>query len=93
MQRSVDRVLTTHAGSLPRPEALREAWSQPGNDAQQEAKLEALLKKSVVDIVAGQKKAGVDVPNDGEFGKPMRAATDPSVSQETMAPERCHVNR
>jgi 5-methyltetrahydropteroyltriglutamate--homocysteine methyltransferase len=76
MQRSIDRVLTTHAGSLPRPEALREAWSQPGSDAQQEAKLEALLKKSVVDIVAEQKKAGVDIPNDGEFGKPMRAASD-----------------
>jgi 5-methyltetrahydropteroyltriglutamate--homocysteine methyltransferase len=76
MQRSIDRVLTTHAGSLPRPEALREAWSQPGSDAQQEAKLEALLKKSVVDIVAEQKKAGVDIPNDGEFGKPMHAASD-----------------
>jgi 5-methyltetrahydropteroyltriglutamate--homocysteine methyltransferase len=76
MQRSIDRVLTTHAGSLPRPDALREAWSQPGNDAQQEAKLAALLKKSVVDIVAGQAKAGVDIANDGEFGKPMRATSD-----------------
>ena len=29
MKRSVDSILTTHAGSLPRPDALRDAWSKP----------------------------------------------------------------
>jgi hypothetical protein len=33
MQRSTDRILTTHAGSLPWPDALREARSQTGSDA------------------------------------------------------------
>jgi hypothetical protein len=32
MRRSVDQILTTHAGNLPRPDALREAWSRPIND-------------------------------------------------------------
>jgi 5-methyltetrahydropteroyltriglutamate--homocysteine methyltransferase len=61
---------------LPRPEALRKAWSQPPSNQQQEAELKGLLQKSVVDIVAEQKKVGVDVPNDGEFGKSMRSASD-----------------
>jgi 5-methyltetrahydropteroyltriglutamate--homocysteine methyltransferase len=76
MRRSVDRILMTHAGSLPRPNALREAWSRPVNDQKEEAALQGLLQKSVIDIVAEQKKFGVDIPNDGEFGKPMRSASD-----------------
>jgi 5-methyltetrahydropteroyltriglutamate--homocysteine methyltransferase len=76
MRRSTDRILTTHAGSLPRPKELREAWSRPSNNPQQEAELQHLLQKSVVNIVAEQKEVGVDIPNDGEFGKPMRAASD-----------------
>jgi 5-methyltetrahydropteroyltriglutamate--homocysteine methyltransferase len=76
MRRSVDRVLTTHAGSLPRPEDLRAAWSRPMNDQQQEVALQALLRKSVVNVVAEQAKVGIDVPNDGEFGKPMHSASD-----------------
>ncbi len=73
MKRSTDRILTTHAGSLPRPDALREAWSDPNAD---QAKLDALLRSSVAEVVDAQRAAGIDVPNDGEFGKPMRAAAD-----------------
>jgi 5-methyltetrahydropteroyltriglutamate--homocysteine methyltransferase len=76
MRRSVDRVLTTHAGSLPRPKELREAWLLPTNDAKQEISLQALLQNSVVDVVAEQAKCCIDIPNDGEFGKPMRSASD-----------------
>ena len=76
MKRSSDRILVTHAGSLPRPEALRDAWAKPTSRPQEEAALQALLRQSVADIVAEQLRAGVDVPNDGEFGKPMRAAAD-----------------
>ncbi len=76
MMRSVDRILTTHAGSLPRPDELREAWSRPINDPRGEAALQALLRKSVVNVVAEQNKFGIDIPNDGEFGKPMRSAAD-----------------
>jgi 5-methyltetrahydropteroyltriglutamate--homocysteine methyltransferase len=76
MMRSVDRVLTTHAGSLPRPDELREAWSRPISGPQEEAALQALLQKSVMNVVTEQKKFGVDIVNDGEFGKPMRSASD-----------------
>jgi 5-methyltetrahydropteroyltriglutamate--homocysteine methyltransferase len=76
MRRSADGILTTHAGSLPRPDELREAWSRPTEDRKEAAELETLLRKSVVDVVAEQKKLGVDIPNDGEFGKPMRSKSD-----------------
>jgi len=73
MQRSTNRILTTHAGSLPRPDALREAWSRPGVS---DAEIDSLLKRAVADIVKEQRDIGLDIPNDGEFGKPMRAAAD-----------------
>lgn len=76
MRRSTDRILTTHAGSLPRPDALREAWSKPSSGPQHERELDELLRSSVRNVVRAQSDAGVDVPNDGEFGKPMRAASD-----------------
>jgi 5-methyltetrahydropteroyltriglutamate--homocysteine methyltransferase len=76
MRRSDERVLTTHAGSLTRPAALREAWSKPAATPKDVALLQSLLKQSVSDIVADQVKAGIDIPNDGEFGKPMRSAHD-----------------
>jgi 5-methyltetrahydropteroyltriglutamate--homocysteine methyltransferase len=76
MRRSADGILTTHAGSLPRPDELREAWSRPTEDRKEAAELQTLLHKSVVDVVAEQKKLGVDIPNDGEFGKPMRSKSD-----------------
>jgi 5-methyltetrahydropteroyltriglutamate--homocysteine methyltransferase len=75
MKRSTERIVTSHAGSLPRPEALQSAWAKAADQAEQ-AKLEELLRHSVNDIVQAQAKAGVDVPNDGELGKPMRAASD-----------------
>jgi 5-methyltetrahydropteroyltriglutamate--homocysteine methyltransferase len=73
MRHSTDRILTTHAGSLPRPDALREAWAKPGATT---AEIDALLKSAVADVVKAQQAVAVDVPNDGEFGKPMRAAAD-----------------
>ena len=76
MRRSTDRILTTHAGSLPRPDALRDAWSKPSTGPQDERELDDLLRSSVKDVVKAQSDAGVDVPNDGEFGKPMRGASD-----------------
>src|SRR3954454_11527971 len=72
MQRSTQRILTTHAGSLPRPDALIDAWAKADDHRQ----VEDLLRKSVAEVVASQVKAGVDIPNDGEFGKPMRAKSD-----------------
>src|SRR5689334_14738778 len=75
MRRSTDRILTTHVGSLPRPADLREMWSQPIGGAA-EAALQARLCSAVHDVVREQVKSGIDIPNDGEFGKPMRVAVD-----------------
>src|SRR5215467_3026189 len=66
MRSSVDHILTSHAGSLPRPDDLIEAWG--GNDEQA---LATKLIASVADVVRRQREVGIDVPGDGEFGKPM----------------------
>ena len=73
MKRSVERILTTHVGSLPRPADLIEAWRRepPESDA-----LAATLRRAVRDIVRQQADAGLDVLNDGEFGKPVQDAVD-----------------
>ena len=56
-------ILTTHVGSLPRPEALDEALASH-SDA-----YASVLSQSVADVVARQADIGIDVVNDGEFGK------------------------
>jgi methionine synthase II (cobalamin-independent) len=52
MRRSTDQILTTYAGSLPRPEKLREAWSKPTRRGAEEAELQALLHHSVSEVLA-----------------------------------------
>ena len=66
MRTSSDHILTSHAGSLPRPDDLIEAWQ-----AADEPALAKKLTASVADVVRRQKAIGIDVPGDGEFGKPM----------------------
>ena len=66
MKRSEHRILTTHVGSLIRPKALLELAKDP---ARHEAHAQELTR-SVAEIVAQQAKAGIDVVNDGELGKP-----------------------
>ncbi|HXG50217.1 MAG TPA: cobalamin-independent methionine synthase II family protein [candidate division Zixibacteria bacterium] len=75
MRRSTERILTTHVGSLPRPDDLREMWSKHAAGLAEEA-LEERLRSAVAEVVRAQVEAGIDIPNDGEFGKPMRAAVD-----------------
>src|SRR5262245_8196813 len=67
MKRSEHRILTTHVGSLVRPKALLDAGK--GHDPTARAAHEQKLKAEVADVVAHQVKAGIDVVNDGEFGK------------------------
>src|SRR5882672_11265811 len=70
MKRSVDRILTTHTGSLIRPPQLLElVKARQAGQAIDESAYEATLKDSVRDVVARQVEAGIDIPNDGEFGK------------------------
>jgi 5-methyltetrahydropteroyltriglutamate--homocysteine methyltransferase len=68
VQRSVDRVLTTHVGSLIRPPELLElmAARERGEAA---AGLDQVLRDSVADVVRQQSQIGIDVPSDGEYGK------------------------
>ena len=54
MIRSKDRIITTHAGSLPRPEGLWRAWASPATGPTHEKELNALLKSSVADVVRAQ---------------------------------------
>jgi 5-methyltetrahydropteroyltriglutamate--homocysteine methyltransferase len=72
MRSSRERILTSHAGSLPRPDDLIEAnRAREVGGAANEAGFQATLRAAVADVVRRQKDAGVDVPNDGEFGKAM----------------------
>ena len=70
MKRSLNRILTTHTGSLVRPPQLLEfaRARQKGGSIDQHA-FDSTLKEAVRDVVARQAAAGIDVPNDGEFGK------------------------
>ncbi len=68
MKRSEQRILTTHVGSLIRPQSLLDAAKADKDPASHEAYL-ATLAAGVVDIVQQQAAAGLDIVNDGEFGK------------------------
>jgi 5-methyltetrahydropteroyltriglutamate--homocysteine methyltransferase len=72
VKRSIDRILTTHVGSLPRPDDLVALY---GADAADSALLPRLTS-AVADVVRQQAQAGITVVNDGEFGKAMRRAVD-----------------
>jgi 5-methyltetrahydropteroyltriglutamate--homocysteine methyltransferase len=72
MRLSSDQILTSHAGSLPRPDELIEAnRAFYGQNALDAAGFGATLGAAVGDVVRRQKAAGIDVPGDGEFGKAM----------------------
>jgi 5-methyltetrahydropteroyltriglutamate--homocysteine methyltransferase len=72
MKTSSGRILTTHAGSLPRPDDLIELnRARQAGESTDEAAYQARLAAAVTDVVRRQKEAGVDVPGDGEYGKAM----------------------
>jgi 5-methyltetrahydropteroyltriglutamate--homocysteine methyltransferase len=71
MQRSTDRILTTHAGSLPRPrDLLGLVRSRARGERIDEAAFQARLRQAVGEVVCKQAALGIDVVDDGEFGKP-----------------------
>jgi len=65
MQRSTERILTTHVGSLIRPPELAAESGRSTRDAS----AEACLREAVLDVVAHQARIGLDIVNDGEYGK------------------------
>ncbi|HKU85317.1 MAG TPA: cobalamin-independent methionine synthase II family protein [Casimicrobiaceae bacterium] len=74
MKRSSERFLTTHTGSLPRPDDLvRTMYAREEGVPVDAAALDARIAAAVADVVSKQVKAGIDVVNDGEMSKPSYA--------------------
>jgi len=74
MQRSVDRVLTTHTGSLPRPDDLIQTmFAREEGVPVDPAALAAQIRSAVALVVRKQTEVGLDVISDGEFSKPSYA--------------------
>jgi len=72
MRTSYDRILTSHAGSLPRPDELIEANRlREADGTTDEREIQLKLRAAVGDVVRHQRELGIDIPGDGEFGKSM----------------------
>src|SRR5580700_3438756 len=70
MNRSTNRILTTHVGSLIRPPQLLElVRARQAGEAVDEQAYTKCLQDSVAEVVRQQVQAGVDIVDDGEFGK------------------------
>jgi 5-methyltetrahydropteroyltriglutamate--homocysteine methyltransferase len=72
MRASTDHILTSHVGSLPRPDELIAAnHARETGEAVDERGYQATLSGAVMEAVRRQHQLGIDVPGDGEFGKSM----------------------
>jgi len=69
MKRSESRILTTHVGSLIRPKKLKELADAVQSGSEEKARYDDFLRESVDDAVKMQAKAGIDIVDDGEYGK------------------------
>ncbi len=70
MKHSSERILTTHAGSLPRPADLLALVERDGPNAFDPPAAAARLGAAVAEVVNRQVELGIDVIDDGEYGKP-----------------------
>ena len=67
---STDRILTTHVGSLPRPQDVVDVlFAQDRGEDVDPNKFDATIRTAVADAVAKQANAGLDLVSDGEMGK------------------------
>ena len=74
MKRSTERFLTTHTGSLPRPDDLiRMMYAKEEGVPVDHAALAVRVRSAVAEVVKKQADAGVDLVNDGEMSKPSYA--------------------
>ncbi len=69
MKRSQERILTTHVGSLPRPQSLLELASYQKGPPGDPGEYARRVRVAVAEIVKQQAEVGLDIINDGEFGK------------------------
>ena len=99
MKRSTDRILTTHAGSMPRPQDLVEmlATKRDGGGVD-EALFAKRVREAVDEGVRKQADAGIDIISDGEMGKSSfvhyvrdRIAGFEGVEPAATSPQRTHV--
>ena len=67
MKTSQDRILTTHVGSLPRPDSLSEMLA---GGAPYPPNFTKTARKAVEDVVRRQAECGIDIIDDGEQSKP-----------------------
>ena len=74
MKRSTERFLTTHTGSLPRPDDLIQLmYAKENGEAVDPAALAQRVRSAVAEVVRKQVEAGIDIVNDGEMSKPSYA--------------------
>ena len=70
MQRSTDRIITTHCGSLARPRPLLEVMREREHGRPYDVeRFESLVSEAVDDTIRHQSDVGLDVVNDGEMSK------------------------
>jgi 5-methyltetrahydropteroyltriglutamate--homocysteine methyltransferase len=70
LKRSTDRILTTHTGSLPRPDDLVELVRARAEDPSKDGAFRDRARTAIGEVVDKQVEAGIDVISDGEMGKP-----------------------
>jgi len=76
MKGSRSRILTTHVGSLPRPDALLDLNLRRLDGEAAEGEVAEALRDAVADVVRRQVECGIDVVNDGEYGKSTTGQSD-----------------
>lgn len=70
MKTSTDRILTTHVGSIPRPESITSILrARLNGETVNEVELDARVAEAVDEVVRRQAQAGIDIVSDGEMGK------------------------
>src|SRR5580704_8922876 len=70
MKTSQDRILTTHVGSLPRPQDVVDLlFAQDRGEPVDAAHFETVVSRAVNDVVQKQADAGIDIASDGEMSK------------------------
>ncbi len=70
MKTSTNRILTTHVGSIPRPEGVTALLrARLSGHTLDEAQLAARVAEAVAEVVRRQAEVGIDVISDGEMGK------------------------
>ena len=70
MKTSTERILTTHVGSMPRPQyVVDQLFAQDQGEAYDEAEFDRVMQRAVSEVASKQVASGVDIISDGEMSK------------------------